>query len=268
MPADYTPFSINSDSRKQANISRQSGEYGNRSTQKPGSNWDMLYSEFMRGSHDFSEDKEASRETDGVIEDFNVSSLPGNICLQYADRYIVTTSKDGVIIIDQRRAHIKILFEEYLDRLKEGSHSSQGIMFPDSMVVDPNQQNVLEEILPELNKIGFKIEYDSDNIWNITGIPSFLKSIDARDIVLKMIEAIDDAGENYGKEGSHSEDLIKKIALVMARSAAISYNRKLSAEEMEHITGKLFSLPDPSFTPNGNRIFHLIDSATLFSFFR
>ena len=268
MPADYTPFSINSDSRKQANISRQSGEYWNRSTQKPGSNWDMLYSEFMRGSHDFAEDKEASRETDGVIEDFNVTSLPGNICLQYADRYIVTTSKDGVIIIDQRRAHIKILFEEYLDRLKEGSHSSQGIMFPDSMVVDPNQQNVLEEILPELNKIGFKIEYDSDNIWNITGIPSFLKSIDARDIVLKMIEAIDDAGENYGKEGSHSEDLIKKIALVMARSAAISYNRKLSAEEMEHITGKLFSLPDPSFTPNGNRIFHLIDSATLFSFFR
>ena len=85
---------------------------------------------------------------------------------------------------------------------------------------------------------------------------------------MKMIDAVDESGNNYGKEGKNMDSLTEKLALVMARSAAVNYKRKLTAEEMEHIVSQLFALPDPSFTPNGSKIFMLIDQNYLGSVFK
>ena len=96
---------------------------------------------------------------------------------------------------------------------------------------------------------------------------SYMRNLDARDLIKKMIESIDDSDVNYGNNNGN-KDLHNKMALEMARSAAINYGQKLSADEMEHIAGKLFALPDPSYTPNGNKIFHIIDNSFIQSLFR
>ena len=235
---------------------------------KVDSNWDSLYSEFMRGSHGFVSKDKDPEEQPSIFPKEEIDTLPGSICLQYNDRYIVTSSQDGLLIIDQRRAHIKILFEEFYAQLKGGQQSSQGLMFPDSIELDSNQQSVIEDILPDLNRVGFRIEYDSDNRWNITGVPSFINNIDVRDIVMQMIESVDDSGENYGSETGDSRNFIRKLALVMARNGAINYGKKLTEQEMEHIATKLFVCKEPSYTPNGNKIFQLLDSSYISNFFR
>lgn len=256
VPHDYNPFTLN----KGNNISPGfSSTYG----RKPqvDSNWDKLYSEFMQGTHGFNgKDSEAQQ---GIIPDFRNDEVPPEICIQYADRYILTTTHDGILIIDQRRAHIKILFEEYYNHIKSGEQSSQGLMFPDSIEVASAQQSAFEEVLPELNKVGFRIEYDCDNRWNIVGVPGYVKNLNAIDVILSMIGAVDDSDVNYGKESKENIDLHRRLALVMARGGAINYGQKLSSDEMEHIVAQLFSLPDPSYTPNGNKIFHLIDRPSL-----
>ena len=126
----------------------------------------------------------------------------------------------------------------------------------------------MRDVLPELYRIGFRFEYNSDNRWDITGVPSFLKNKDTRDVVKKMIEAVDDTNLNYGRGEQGLEELWKKLALVMARSGAVNYGQKLTTEEMDHILGRLFSLNDPSYTPNGNKIYQLIDSSTVEGFFK
>lgn len=255
IPTDYTPF------ENQVNNS-----YPNYPPKRPNttpSNWDSLYSEFMKGAHGFNNSKDLAPQEEGVITELTKDEESINICLQLAERYIVTSTKDGLLVIDQRRAHIKILFEEYLRHITNGEQTSQGMMFPDSVVIESSKINAFEEVLPELNKIGFRIEYDSEERWNITGIPSYLKNVDSRDIVMRIIESVDDSDLNYGKESGKTQDLMKRLALIMARSSAVNYGRKLTSEEMEHIVVNLFSLPDPSYTPNGSKIFHTFDVSNI-----
>lgn len=263
VPADYNPFTGTAYNQ----TPREVYNYGNRKS-PAGSNWDQLYSEFMQGAHGFGGGMENDGPRQKVLPEFSEETLPGHICLQLAERYIVTSSKDGLLIIDQRRAHVKILFEEFYNKITGGEHSSQGMMFPDSIEIDSSQQDAFQEILPNLQKIGFQIEYESDNRWNITGVPSFATNLDSRDIVLGMIQTKDDSSENYGNEKLSGENLFSQLALVMARSGAINYGRKLSSEEMEHIVTQLFALKDPSYTPNGNKIIQTIDRNQLLAFFR
>ena len=273
-PSDYNPFAGTPYSSQKNYQQNNFGKSG-----KAASNWDTLYADFMRGAGEKGESGSGSLINNkkledekgpqqGVIDGFKNNDTPENICLQFADRYIVTTSRDGLLIIDQRRAHIKILFEEFHTRIKGEEHATQGMMFPDSLIIDPSQQNALDEILPELLKIGFRIEYESENRWSITGVPSFATSLDARDVVMRMIERVDDAAQNYGKEGNATDQLISKMALVMAQSAAINYGRKLSSTEMESLVTRLFSLQDPSYTPSGHKIFHLLETSTFLSLFK
>lgn len=243
-------------------------DYNPFSGTKPATNWDSLYSEFMRGARGFGEKPESENVDDGVLTRLKEEATPGFLCIQYADRYIVTSGEGGLLIIDQRRAHVKILYEEYLAHIQSGDHISQGMMFPDSIEIDGSQQTALTEILPELYKVGFRIEYESDNRWNITGVPAYLKNQDSRDIILRMIESVDDSNLNYGNTGKKGYELLKHLALVMARSAAINYGTKLTSEEMEHIVSKLFSLPDPSYAPNGGKIFHTMENNYIQSLFR
>lgn len=234
-------------------------------------NWDKLYSEFIQGAHGFYKDdyKDNKQEiTQAQIPELKDESSPGSLCIQYDERYIITSSKEGIIIIDQRRAHIRILFDEFLSHIKREEQATQGMMFPDSIVIESSQLNAFEEILPNLARIGFRIEYDSDNKWNITGIPSFIKNLDARDIVRRMIDSVDETNDNYGKESKEPDFLYEKMALIMARSAALNYGISLTPEEMEHLVSRLFSIPDPAYAPNGNRIFISIDKNMLQSMFR
>lgn len=263
MEADYNPFESG-----EGDTSRIfSRNFKKTEAPKRDKNWDLLYAGFMRDTHDFRDEDEKGKASYVLPEMRSEFSL-GTLCIQYLDKYIITTSGEGIVIIDQRRAHIKILYEEFLRNIERGELPSQGLMFPDFMEIEPSLQGALEEVLPELNRVGFRLEYEEENRWKITGVPAMAKNINPVDIVRKMIDSVNDSGENYGKDNSSENPLAPIMALMMARSASISSSQKLTEEEMENIVSELFSLSDPRYTPNGNLIYHIIDENKLSSLFR
>lgn len=239
---------------------------------KVDSNWERLYENFRKSStHGSSQDssqvtsrnfessdKDASSQTESIFGDTQSSDVAA-ICIQFALKYIVTSTRDGLLLIDQHRAHLKILYEEYISRLKRMEIVSQSVMFPEVMTLDESQQSALLGIMDGLNKLGFTLDHEGDRTWRISSVPTILGNGDSRDVILRIIDSELEDSVNYGKEGSIESDLYSRASLVMARSAAIRRGVKLSEKEMEHIVSGLFSLPDPSLTPNGNPIYYTLD---------
>ncbi|MDE5674190.1 MAG: hypothetical protein K2I44_02440, partial [Muribaculaceae bacterium] len=292
-PAGANPFGGNTSSRTRKGVGG-----GNHYDGRVSKNWDSLYSDFIKDSGSLASASQisvseedikepASGQDSGPVSDENVFSgtvpsgggaavLPemenvdslSAICMQHAQSYIITSSREGLIIIDQHRAHVRILFEQYLSQMEQEGQVSQGVMFPETLILDPEYQHALEEVGDELSRLGFVIEYEEDNRWKIAAVPAMLKNADPKDMVLKILESVTEDGVNYGNEGNIAQSLPERLALVMARSSAISRGRRLSTDEMEHIVGELFSLPSPAYTPNGNRVYCLLDEGRLESMFR
>lgn len=235
-------------------------------------NWDTLYAEFMgkmRGEEPAEEVGNGAGNEDSLLPEMEMTEQPaGQMCIQHALRYIVTTSRDGLLIIDQHRAHVKILFEEYLKKVEQGEQVSQGLMFPDTVVLAPEHQTALTEVEPELMRLGFRIEYSEEDRWKITAIPVMLRNTDPREVVIRILESVIEDGANYGSQGDAGKGMLERVALLMARSAAIQRGKRLTADEMEHLVGELFALPNPAYTPNGNPVYTILDDRRLDSLFR
>lgn len=167
------------------------------------------------------------------------------------------------MIIDQHRAHLKILYEECLRNIRRMEVTSQRVLFPEIIELEPEQQDALARIQPELSAIGFSLEYEEENKWSIAAVPSMISQSAAKETVFRILESVREESDNYGTENSPVTDIMEKMALVMARSAAITRGRKLNGEEMDNLVGQLLSLPDPSLTPAGKLIFTILDEDKL-----
>ncbi|MDE6297267.1 MAG: DNA mismatch repair endonuclease MutL, partial [Muribaculaceae bacterium] len=180
------------------------------------------------------------------------------ICMQYADKFIITPSGEGLLIIDQHRAHVRILYDEYLAMVRDMKVVSQGVMFPETVILDENQRAALSDIEEELNKMGFSLEYESGESWSVVSVPSMLKNINSSDIVMRILDSVTEESVNYGNEKIDKDSVVERIALIMARSSAIRRGTRLTAMEMEGLIGELFALPHPGLTPDGKRVFCLL----------
>ena len=167
------------------------------------------------------------------------------------------------MIIDQHRAHLKILFEDCLRNVRRMEVTSQRILFPETIALDPEQQDALAHVQGELSAIGFSLEYEEDNKWSIAAVPAMISQSDARETVLRILESVREESDSFGTTPDPVNDIMERIALVMARSAAIVRGRRLSETEMETLVGQLLSLPDPSLTPSGKLIFTILDEDRL-----
>ena len=304
IPENYNPFAM--DSGNVFDGGKVFGKSSGRKNPVP-RNWDTLYAEFMNGTRGYSSSDASLRNADSNqyafednsglprfidetadtgLDSFSEKVFPeaqdiesmlpemgsdsgvGAFCVQHSLRYIITSSREGLIIIDQHRAHVKILYERYLGKVSQGEQVSQGVMFPEILTLDPEHQAALEAVGDEISRLGFALEYEDDDRWRIVSVPAMLKNADARDVVLRMLESVTEDGVNYGKEGDSATKILERMALVMARSSAIERGRKLSTDEMEHLVGELFSLPAPAYTPNGNPVYVLLDDRRLESMFR
>lgn len=251
------------------------------------SNWEALYDNFKRGSDNSEISAEIPEIPDTAVSElgqFEVSefdAMPSNslfeeepkgkleaMCMQYASKYIITSSRNGLMIIDQHRAHVKILYEDYMRRVEKMEVVSQSVMFPESITLDEVQRAALLEVGDDLKRLGFSLEYESGETWLITSLPAMLKKGNSKDMVLRILDSVTEDSANYGLDARGGCSIASKVALMMARSSAIRRGEKLSSTEMEHLCAELFALPDPALTPNGNRIFCLLDEARLDSLFQ
>ncbi len=221
------------------------------------SNWDELYANFERKKRESTDEQQASLpfEEEPAVADVSVTAPAANVqtaYLQLKGRYILSPAKSGLMVIDQHRAHVRILFDRYIGRIHSGSMSSQTILFPEVLHLSPAQAVTLEGLLPEMEKMGFVLSRMSGNDWAVNAIPAGLDGVDAAAMVQQIIESVENGGMPLKKR------ILEHLALTVARSAAIPAGRTLMQEEMDLIVADLLRLPEPNYTPDGKTIIQMI----------
>lgn len=176
---------------------------------------------------------------------------------QYKGRYIMTSVKSGLMIIDQYRAHTRILYEGYIEQMQKRRPSSQKPLFPDTIHFSASDKVVVEAVMPELQNIGFELTPNEEGDYTITAVPS---GLDGLDYVALVQDLVASARE---KTTSAIDDINHSIALELARNAAVTYGQVLTNAEMENIVNSLFACFNFSYTPDGKKILTMLRQTDL-----
>ena len=177
---------------------------------------------------------------------------------QYKGQYIMTTVKSGLMIVDQHRAHTRILYEDYIEQMQKRRPSSQKPLFPDTIHLSPSEKVVAEAIMPELQNIGFELTpKKEDGNYSITAVPNGLDGLDYACLLQDLIASARDKTTSAIDEINHS------IALTLARNAAVAYGQVLTNAEMENIVNSLFTCSNFSYTPDGKKILAMLHQQEL-----
>lgn len=176
---------------------------------------------------------------------------------QYKGRYIMTSVKSGLMIVDQYRAHTRILYEGYIEQMQKRRPSSQKPLFPDTIHFSASDKVVVEAVMPELQNIGFELTPNEEGDYTITAVPS---GLDGLDYVALVQDLVASARE---KTTSAIDDINHSIALELARNAAVTYGQVLTNAEMENIVNSLFACSNFSYTPDGKKILTMLRQTDL-----
>ncbi len=168
---------------------------------------------------------------------------------QIHNRYIVSQIKSGFILIDQQAAHERILYEKYIQLFDESNVSTQTELFPKSISLSVADAEILKEILPNLNKMGFDITEFGQNSFVIHGMPAEMKQGASEQLVIENLI------EQYKQNINLSIDLKEKIARAMSRSSAAKKGKTLDVLEMRSLIDQLFACNIPFQSPFGTKCF-------------
>lgn len=182
---------------------------------------------------------------------------------QYKGSYIMTAVKSGLMIINQHRAHVRILYEAYLRQLSEHKVHSQKVLFPEMVQFSVSDSVILEHILSEMTEMGFQLDNLGGGSYAVNGVPAGIEGLNAVTLITDMVAAAIESGTHVKEEIDHV------LALSLARNAAIPQGQVLSNSEMESIVNELFACSNVNYTPSGTPIIaimqqhdieHLFDS--------
>jgi DNA mismatch repair protein MutL len=171
---------------------------------------------------------------------------------QFKDRYILTSVKSGLMIIDQKYAHERILFEQYLGSLSKGQAIAQRELFPQAVELSAGDYNLLMESHEDLSILGVEIGSLGQNTISINSLPASVKIIDPVKFIEDILVSLK---ENQSKM---IDDEHQRLAASMAKAASIGFVRSLSRIEMQDLVDKLFACQHPNYSPEGKTVLTII----------
>lgn len=180
---------------------------------------------------------------------------------QYKGQYILVPVKSGLMWIDQRRAHIRILYEKYLAQLSGENVPSQGLLFPERVELTLNECVVMETVSAELSSLGFDLSSLGGTTFVVNGVPSGLDGVSPVELLVELLHTAAENGTGA------SERVHERMALSMAKKIAIVSGQVLSAEEMKTVVDGLFGSSMPTHTPDGSKILHIMEDSDIEHFF-
>lgn len=189
----------------------------------------------------------AKKFSEHLKEESSVPPGVGIPVFQFAERYIITQVKSGLVIIDQHVAHERILYEAALKAVTQGSWKPQQLLFPQVIELSAEDFSVLLEILPYLNKIGFRMREFGRNTIVVDAVPAGMRWGRESTIIKEIIDT-------YVEYRKHESSAVKSVAASYACKAAIKAGDKLTEEEMINLVDRLFTTSNPYFCPHGRPI--------------
>lgn len=268
----YNPFKPQSKSSAGGGSSyhpQSAGNFGGYSS-NPLPDWEKLYQNFEKGKQEgiasiteqdvedsFSDIGEVEPVNNGVQAEIITPDMSSAMCMQMKGRYILSPIKSGLMIVDQHRAHVRVLFEQYIKQLDATTISSQRVLFPEVLQLTTSQNIILKELEPEMEKIGFTLAQLSGNDWSINAVPAGMENVNIKDTILQVIDEVSMGGTSI------TTKVYESIALRVAKSAAIPYGKTMLQEEMDTLLSKLLCLPNPNYTPDGKTIISVLSNDQL-----
>jgi DNA mismatch repair protein MutL len=177
--------------------------------------------------------------------------------LQYKGRYLITSLKSGLTIIDRRRAHIRILYDEYMRRMVQKQGVSQKLIFPEIITFTSKEATILPYILDDLAFIGFDLADLGGHSYSVNGIPAGLENAGIMETLQYMVDWALETGCEI------KEEAMESLALALAKKTAIPNGKNLPDEEAMALIARLFSSSAPNYTPDGKEIVSIVSEEEL-----
>ncbi len=242
----FNPFTDDSDTSK----SSTSGY--SHVKKSPAKHWESLYvgmeSQGGNTDDDFSAVTFESNSKTASFFD-GTSTATNKTTFQLHQKYIVSTLKSGMLIIDQNRAHQRVLYENFLKHVTIKEATSQQLLFPLQLHFTPNESKIIKDLKTDLEYTGFVFSELSDKAITITGVPVEVPESEVSSIFGQLISDV----ENDVPDANFSAaDLLAKS---MAKSLAIKNGKTLNHTEQEHLVNSLFACKEPNMSPTNKPTF-------------
>lgn len=245
--SDYNPF-------------KSSASYS-----RPSVNWENLYGGLQKADTHIEPDttdhfsdsvRTESAETGSVFSSaFNNTDHAvekANQHLQIKGRYILTSVKSGLMIIDQHRAHVRILFDRYITQITNRQGEGQRVLFPEIIQLPASEVVVLEGIMDDLSAVGFELTNLGGGSFAVNSIPSGVEGLDPVQLVRNMVHTAMEKGNDV------KEEIQNVLALTLSKAAAIVYGQVLTPDEITGLVDNLFACETPNYTPDGSVVISTI----------
>ena len=212
-------------------------------------------------SSDFSIDN-LDNSTSNLIEvsdDLNLSSLNILPVFQLNSKYVVTKNASGIIVINQKRAHQRILYEGFLKDLSNKTNPSQTLLFPIKLEFDNEEIRQLKTIESSLTHLGFKFSLFNSQSIEVSGINPYLNQGHVKNLFQDFLA--------YSEKDNLSHTLNDLIAKLLSKYSSVSSNEKINNKVLESLVNDLFACKDSNVCPFGKLIFKVISNEQVKSFF-
>lgn len=218
------------------------------------SQWERLYDNIPRPA--------SAQEPEPTTPLFTVPQIGDDTpLLQSQGKYIVAPADGGLLLVHQHRAHMAMLYREFVGQLHAHHGITQPVLFPEILELSPDDLHTLQSLLADLQSVGFVLEQFSPNAYSITSVPALLGQQNASETLLQVIHQVQDTGSTA------SDEWQKTVALSLADRMAIPVGKTLTDNEMRDLLRRLLQHTDSRYLPNGQTIFTILTNDDLQKYF-
>lgn len=210
-------------------------------------NWETMFNQHM---HHEVPPAEVIPDVQQVLHETSAKPISeGAAFMQLHERYILSPLKNGLLVIDQQRAHERVLYERYIHAMARQHVQVQQKLFPEHVTFAPAMAHIAETQIGALQSIGFDIHPFGNHTFVIHGIPAGTEDYDVARLLEEVLETF-----RENEQQLHLKPL-ENIARSLAKRAAIKPGKTMSVKEMQALTDELFGCEQPSFAPDGKPVF-------------
>jgi DNA mismatch repair protein MutL len=218
-------------------------------------NWQKLYGETgipFAGNFDFQTNDEVL-QTSFIEKSDSKPVEQGKNFIILKNRFILTPVKSGLMVIDQRRAHQRILYEQFMEIIVNHEGVCQQLLFPQAIEMNSADAAMLRAMLDDLNYIGFDIREFGPDTFIVNGVPGILGNADPKGVIEMFLEEFKTCASDL-KERER-----ERFALSLAMASSIDHGHSLSDEEASQLIDSLFACETPNFSPIGKPVVEIIN---------
>lgn len=258
---DYNPFSTGSSKSSSGGGTSYKQPFESDLQKSNKNNWESLYQNYNSADYKGEiENLQIETQAEQTKIEHDIFSTKG---FQLYNKYIISAHENGLLVIDQQRAHERILYEHYIaTKDRNIATPSQRVLFPVTIELSTNDYVLLESLMPHFKLLGFEIEPFGKNTVVVQGTPAELGEFNTQEMIEGILETY--KLNTFDVKIDPFENMCKS----MAKSAGIKYGKTLDEQEIALMLEHLFMCENPMYSPNGKPVMMEMSKLELDSFFK